>query len=169
MQFENYTDRARGLIQAAQTIALRENHQQFTPEHLLKALLDDQEGLAANLIRAAGGKPEVALQRTDEALAKLPQVEGGGQIYMAPPTAKVFAAAEEVGKKAGDKFVTAERLLTALAIEQSAGTSAILKEGGRYCCKAQRCHQRYSQRSHGGHGVSGAGIRCAETLRPRPH
>ncbi len=131
MQFENYTDRARGLIQAAQTIALRENHQQFTPEHLLKALLDDQEGLAANLIRAAGGKPEVALQLTDEALAKLPQVEGGnGQIYMAAPTAKVFAAAEEIGKKAGDKFVTAERLLTALAVETQAGTAEILKKAG---------------------------------------
>ncbi|MBL4620430.1 MAG: ATP-dependent chaperone ClpB [Marinicaulis sp.] len=131
MQFEHYTDRARGLIQAAQTIALRDSHQQFTPEHLLKALLDDQEGLAANLMRAAGGKPEVALQRTDEALAKLPQVEGGGgQIYMAAPMAKVFATAEEVGKKAGDKFVTAERLLMALVIETQAGTSKILKEAG---------------------------------------
>ena len=131
MQFENYTDRARGLIQAAQTIALRENHQQFTPEHILKALLDDQEGLAANLIRAAGGKPEIALQLTDEALAKLPQVEGGGgQIYLAPPTAKVLAAAEEIGKKAGDKFVTAERLLTSLAVEASAGTANILKQAG---------------------------------------
>ena len=131
MQFENYTDRARGLIQAAQTIALRENHQQFTPEHLLKALLDDQEGLAANLIRAAGGRPEVALQRTDEALAKLPAVEGGnGQVYLAPALAKVFAAAEEVGKKAGDKFVTAERLLTALAIEKGAASAKILQEAG---------------------------------------
>jgi ATP-dependent Clp protease ATP-binding subunit ClpB len=131
MQFENYTDRARGLIQAAQTIALRDNHQQFTPEHVLKALLDDQEGLAANLIRAAGGKSEVALQLTDEALSKLPQVEGGGgQIYMAAPTAKVFATAEEIGKKAGDKFVTAERLLMALAVEAGAGTSKILKEAG---------------------------------------
>ncbi len=131
MQFENYTDRARGLIQAAQTIALRENHQQFTPEHVLKALLDDQEGLAANLIRAAGGKPEVALQLTDEALGKLPQVEGGsGQIYMAAPTAKVFGAAEEIGKKAGDKFVTAERLLTALAVEAQAGTADIFKKAG---------------------------------------
>ncbi len=131
MQFENYTDRARGLIQAAQTIALRENHQQFTPEHILKALLDDQEGLAANLIRAAGGKPEVALQLTDEALGKLPAVEGGnGQIYMAAPTAKVLAAAEEIGKKAGDKFVTAERLLTALAVETQAGTAKILKQAG---------------------------------------
>ncbi|WP_411817671.1 ATP-dependent chaperone ClpB [Hyphococcus sp. DH-69] len=131
MQFENYTDRARGLIQAAQTIALREGHQQFTPEHVLKALLDDQEGLAANLIRAAGGQPETALQLTDEALAKLPKVEGGnGQIYMAAPTAKVFANAEEIGKKAGDKFVTAERLLTALAVEADAQTSKILKQAG---------------------------------------
>ncbi len=131
MQFENYTDRARGLIQAAQTIALRDGHQQFTPEHILKALLDDQEGLAANLIRAAGGQPEKALQLTDEALGKLPKVEGGGgQLYMAPPTAKVFASAEEIGKKAGDKFVTAERLLTALAVEASAGTAKILKDSG---------------------------------------
>ncbi len=131
MQFENYTDRARGLIQAAQTIALRDGHQQFTPEHLLKALLDDQEGLAANLIRAAGGAPQTALQLTDEALAKLPKVEGGtGQIYMAAPTAKVFSTAEEVGKKAGDKFVTAERLLTALAVEAEAGTAKILKQAG---------------------------------------
>ena len=131
MQFENYTDRARGLIQAAQTIAVRENHQQFTPEHLLKALLDDQEGLAANLIRAAGGKPEAALQLTDEALDKLPRVEGGGgQLYIAAPTAKVLAAAEEIGKKAGDKFVTAERLLTALAVEAGAETSKILKQAG---------------------------------------
>ncbi len=131
MQFENYTDRARGLIQAAQTIALRDGHQQFTPEHVLKALLDDQEGLASNLIRAAGGQPDKALQLTDEALGKLPKVEGGnGQIYMAAPTAKVFAAAEEIGKKAGDKFVTAERLLTALAVEASAGTAKILKDSG---------------------------------------
>jgi ATP-dependent Clp protease ATP-binding subunit ClpB len=131
MQLENYTDRARGLVQAAQTIALRENHQQFTPEHVLKALLDDQEGLASNLIRAAGGQPDKALQLTDEALSKLPQVQGGnGQIYMAGPTAKVFATAEDIGKKAGDKFVTAERLLTALAIEASAGTAKILKDSG---------------------------------------
>jgi len=131
MQLENYTDRARGLIQAAQTIALREGHQQFTPEHVLKALLDDQEGLAANLIRAAGGAPEKALQLTNEALAKLPKVQGGnGQIYMAAPTAKIFAAAEEIGKKAGDKYVTAERLLTALAVEADAATARILKDSG---------------------------------------
>ncbi|MEQ8934627.1 MAG: Clp protease N-terminal domain-containing protein, partial [Amphiplicatus sp.] len=117
MQFENYTDRARGFIQSAQSIALRDRHQQFTPEHLLKALLDDREGLAANLIRAAGGKPEQALAGVETALGKLPKVEGGnGQIYMAPATARVFATAEDVAKKAKDQFVSAERLLTALAL-----------------------------------------------------
>ncbi|MBI1366360.1 MAG: ATP-dependent chaperone ClpB [Alphaproteobacteria bacterium] len=131
MQFENYTDRAKGFIQAAQGIALRENHQQFTPEHVLKALLDDSEGLAANLIRAAGGKPEKAFQDVEAALEKMPRVEGGsGQLYMAPATAKVFASAEELARKAKDKFVTAERLLTALAVEASATSSKILKDAG---------------------------------------
>ncbi|MEM9015074.1 MAG: ATP-dependent chaperone ClpB [Pseudomonadota bacterium] len=131
MQLENYSDRARGLVQAAQTIALRDNHQQLTPEHLLKALLDDSEGLAANLIRAAGGRPDDALTDTEAALAKLPKVEGGsGQIYMAAPMAKVFAAAEEIAKKSGDQFVTAERLLTALAVETQADTARILENAG---------------------------------------
>ena len=131
MQFENYTDRTRGFIQAAQGIAMREGHQQFTPEHLLKALLDDSEGLAANLIRAAGGRPEAALDGVENALKKMPKVQGGnGQLYMAPATAKVFGAAEDAAKKAKDAFVSAERLLTALAIEPDAGTSKILKDAG---------------------------------------
>ncbi len=121
MQFENFTDRARGLIQAAQTIVLRESHQQLTPLHLLKALLDDSEGLASNLIRHAGGDPAVALQLADERLTKLPQVDGeGAQIYIAQNTGRVFARAEEIAKKAGDTFVTAERLLVALAMEGEA-------------------------------------------------
>ena len=121
MQFENFTDRARGLIQAAQTIAVRESHQHITPHHLLKALLDDSEGLAANLMRKAGGDPAVALELSDQALAKLPSVEGeGAQIYVAQDTAKVLARAEEIAKKAGDSFVTAERLLVALGMEGSA-------------------------------------------------
>ncbi|MEM6648937.1 MAG: ATP-dependent chaperone ClpB [Pseudomonadota bacterium] len=121
MNFENYTDRAKGMVQAAQTIAVRENHQHITPHHLLKALLDDGEGLAANLIRASGGQPDRALELTDMALSKLPQVEGSNtQVYMAQPTAKVFARAEEVAKKAGDSYVTAERLLVALALEGEA-------------------------------------------------
>jgi ATP-dependent Clp protease ATP-binding subunit ClpB len=131
MQFENYTDRAKAFVQAAQSIALRESHQQFLPEHLLKALLDDREGLAANLIRSAGGRPEQALSAAEAALAKIPKVGGGGGgIYLAPATAKVFAGAEELAKKANDQFVSAERLLTALAIEPDAATSKILRDAG---------------------------------------
>ncbi|MEZ5914874.1 MAG: ATP-dependent chaperone ClpB [Parvularculaceae bacterium] len=131
MQFENYTDRARGLIQAAQGIALRDGHQQFTPEHLLKALLDDQEGLAANLLRSAGARPEIALAQAEEALKKLPKIEGGGgQIYLAPALARVFASAEEQSRKAGDSFVAAERLLVALALTPDAQASGIIKNAG---------------------------------------
>src|SRR3990167_3204131 len=131
MQFETYTDRARGLIQAAQGIALRDGHQQFTSEHLLKGLLDDQEGLAANLLRSAGAKPEAALAATEAALAKLPKGQGGsGQVYLAPALARVFASAEEQSKKAGDSFVSAERLLVALALTPDAEASKILKAAG---------------------------------------
>ncbi len=132
MNFDNYTDRSKGFIQSAQSLALREGHQQFTSEHLLKVLLDDEEGLAAGLISSAGGQPAIALQKTEEALSKLSKVsgEGAGQIYLTPPLAKVFDQAEKLAKKAGDNFVTVERLLTALAIEPSAGSSKILKESG---------------------------------------
>ncbi|MEL7486687.1 MAG: ATP-dependent chaperone ClpB [Pseudomonadota bacterium] len=131
MQFETYTDRARGMIQAAQGIALRDGHQQFTPEHILKALLDDEEGLAANLARAAGGDPKRAIDGAEAALAKLPKVEGGaGQLYMAPATAKVFASAEEQAKKANDSFVSAERLFSALVIVANTDAAKILEEAG---------------------------------------
>ncbi len=131
MQFENYTDRVRGFIQSAQGVALREKHQQLTPEHLLKVLLEDREGLAANLIRAAGGRPEDALDATERALSKTPKVEGGnGQLYLSPAIARVFASAEDLAKKAKDSFVAAERVLMALAMEPDAGTSKILKDAG---------------------------------------
>lgn len=121
MNFENYTDRAKGMVQAAQTIAVRENHQHITPDHLLKALLDDSEGLAANLIRAAGGDPAIALQGAQTALGKLAKVQGdGAQIYMAQPTARILTQAGDIAKKAGDSFVTAERLLVALSLEGDA-------------------------------------------------
>ena len=93
MDFEKYTERARGFVQAAQNLALREGHQQFTPEHVLKVLLDDEEGLASGLIRKAGGRPEEALAATAQALAKMPKVSGGGsgQLYMAAGTARASA------------------------------------------------------------------------------
>ena len=132
MDLEKYTDRSRGFVQSAQGLALRSGHQRFTPEHLLKVLLDDSEGLAANLIRAAGGRPELALQAVEAALQKMPKVEGSGagQIYLAPETARVFEQAEQVAKKAGDSYVTAERLLLALAVEQGTDAAKTLKDAG---------------------------------------
>ena len=131
MDFENYTERSRGFVQAAQTIALRENHQQFVPEHLLKALLDDREGLSANLIRAAGGDPARALNATDLALGKLPRVQGGqGQVYLGPETARVLDSAGKLAEKAGDSFVTVERLLLALAMAAGSKTAELLKDSG---------------------------------------
>jgi ATP-dependent Clp protease ATP-binding subunit ClpB len=124
MDFEKYTERSKGFVQAAQMLALREGHQRFTPEHLLKVLLDDKEGLASNLIRAAGGDPARAATSVGVALAKLPKVEGAGsgQLYMDPATARLFDQVEQIAEKAGDSFVTAERMLLALAM--AAGTPA---------------------------------------------
>jgi len=132
MNFEKFTDRAKGFLQAAQGIALRENHQRLTPEHLLKALLDDDEGMAAGLIARAGGDTESARRRTEEALEKLPKVSGdaAGQIYMAPELARVFDTAEKAAEKAGDSYVTVERLLLALTIEKGANTATILADSG---------------------------------------
>ncbi|NVJ99375.1 MAG: ATP-dependent chaperone ClpB [Alphaproteobacteria bacterium] len=132
MNIENYTDRTRGFIQSAQGLALREGHQRFTPEHLLKVFLDDKEGLAANLIRAAGGKPEQALQGVEDALDKLPKVEGSGagQLHLDPLTAQLFAKAEEVAEKAGDKYVTAERMLLAFLLTPKCEAGKILMQAG---------------------------------------
>ena len=132
MNFEKYTDRSRGFVQAAQSLAQREGHQQFSPEHLLKVLLDDPEGLAAGLIDRAGGDSRAALSAVEAALAKRPKVSGGGagQIYLDPALARVFDAAEKAGEKAGDSYVTAERLLLALAIEKGTEAAKILKDAG---------------------------------------
>jgi ATP-dependent Clp protease ATP-binding subunit ClpB len=129
MDIEKYTDRAKGLIQAAQTIALRDGNQQFTPEHVLKALLDDPDGLASNLIRAAGGEPEAAKAAVEAALGKLPKVEGGGQLYLAPETARLFDSAEKIADKAGDHYVTAERLLLALLLGTGPAADALSRAG----------------------------------------
>src|ERR1700759_359859 len=132
MDIEKYTDRARGFIQSAQSLALREGHQQFAPEHLLKVLLDDPEGLAAGLIDRSGGHSRQALQAVEAALAKRPKISGGGagQIYLDPALARVFAVAEKAGQKAGDSFVTVERLLLALALEKDTEAGKILKAAG---------------------------------------
>ncbi|MDF1775698.1 MAG: ATP-dependent chaperone ClpB [Rhizobiaceae bacterium] len=131
MNMEKYSERVRGFLQSAQTYALAEGHQQFTAEHMLKVLLDDPEGMAASLIERAGGRAADARLGVNAALGKMPKVTGGnGQIYLAQPLAKVFSTAEEIAKKAGDSFVTVERLLLALTIEKSADTAKILEKAG---------------------------------------
>lgn len=131
MEFEKYTERSRGFIQASQGLALRGKHQQITPEHLLKVLLDDNEGLAAKLIGAAGGNPGRALDDVEAALAKLPKVEGGGaESYLGGELARMLEQAEELAKKAGDSFVSAEQLLLALALSgESPAAKAIANAG----------------------------------------
>jgi ATP-dependent Clp protease ATP-binding subunit ClpB len=132
MNFEKLTDRSKGFFQSAQSLALREGHQRLTPEHLLKVLLDDSEGLAAGLIARSGGRPEDALARVEQALAKMTKVSGtgAGQLYIAPQLAKVLDQAEKIAEKAGDSYVTVERLLLALAMEKDAETAKILADAG---------------------------------------
>jgi len=130
MNLEKFTERARGFLQAAQTIAAREDHQRLTPEHLLKALMDDGEGLAANLIGRAGGNAGAVAQAADIAVGKLPKVTGGnGQMSMDQTLAKVLAEAENVAKKAKDSFVPVERVLMALALVKSAAKDALAAGG----------------------------------------
>ena len=132
MNIEKYTERARGFVQSAQTLAMREDHQQLTPEHILKVLLDDEQGLAAGLIDRAGGRSRDALAKTELALAKLPKVQGSGagQVYLAPATARLFDNAEQIAQKAGNSYVTVERLLLALALEKGGEAARILAEAG---------------------------------------
>jgi len=132
MNIENYTERSKGVVQAAQSLALKDNHQRFLPEHLLSALINDEDGFAAGLIQAAGGDPGKAAQDVERALASQPKVagSGAGQLYLAAETAKIFASAEDLSKKAGDKFVAVEYLLLALAVEAGTEASKILKAAG---------------------------------------
>ncbi|HTC07305.1 MAG TPA: ATP-dependent chaperone ClpB [Acetobacteraceae bacterium] len=134
MDIEKFTERSRGFLQAAQTIAIREFHQRITPEHLLKALLDDEEGAASGLIKAAGGNPQAAKQAVDAEIAKQPKVQGqgAGQPQITPDLVRLLDAAQQVATKAGDEYVAQDRLLVAIAasdtpaarVLKSAGTSA---------------------------------------------
>ena len=131
MNIEKFTERTRGFLQAAQTIAMREYHQRITPEHLIKALLDDEEGAAAGLLRAAGADPKAAQTAVNAEVARNPRVEGGGagQPQVTPDLVRVLDAAERDATKAGDAFVAQDRLLLALAAADGAGARALRQAG----------------------------------------
>jgi ATP-dependent Clp protease ATP-binding subunit ClpB len=130
MNFEKYTERSKGFVHAAEMLAMRRSHQQLTPLHLLAALLEDKDGLAANLITAAGGDAAKARKGVDAELARIPRVEGSGagQVYVAPDAVRLFDQAEQIAQKAGDSFVTAERLLLALTLAKGTAAARILAE-----------------------------------------
>ena len=133
MDFEKLTDRAKGFLQAAQTIAVREHHQRIAPAHLLKALLDDEQGMAAGLIQAAGGDAKAAQRETDALVAKVPAVTGSGATS-APAldgdTMRVLDQAEQIAKKAGDSYVTVERILLAFALAKGTDVGNALQRAG---------------------------------------
>ena len=131
MDLEKYTERSKGFVQSAQNLALRSGHQRLAPEHLAKVLLEDKEGLCANLIRAAGGDPKIVLAAVDAELNKQPKVEGSGagQVYLGPELARIFDQAEKIAEKAGDSYVTVERLLLALAMASDTPSGKALAAG----------------------------------------
>src|ERR1700759_5763877 len=133
MDLEKFTDRAKGFLQSAQTIAIRMNHQRISPEHLLKALLEDEQGMASGLIAKAGGSAPVALRDTDAALAKIPQVSGAGA--STPPGLdndlfRLLDQAEQIAKKAGDSYVTVERLLLACVLCRATAAGKVRAAAG---------------------------------------
>src|SRR6202162_4090990 len=132
MDIEKFTERARGFLQAAQTIAIRDFHQQITPQHLLKALLDDEEGAAAGLIKTAGGDPRAALAAVGTELARLPKVQasGAGQPQITPDLVRLLDAAQQAVTKAGDQFVAQDRLLVAIAASDTPAARALPDAGG---------------------------------------
>ena len=133
MNLEKFTDRAKGFLQSAQTVAIRMNHQRIAPEHILKALLEDEQGMASGLIQAAGGDPKRALGETDLALAKIPAVSGGGAQQtpgLDNDAVRVLDQAEQIAQRAGDSFVTVERLLVALALSLNTAAGKALQAAG---------------------------------------
>ena len=150
MNIEKYTERARGFIQSAQSLAVRDGHQQFSPLHVLKVLLDDSEGLAGGLIDRAGGNSRAILKATEDALNKLPKVSGSGagQVYLAPELARAFDAAEKAAEKAGDSFVTVERLLLGLTLEKGSEAAHHPEQGRRHAAEPERGDRGAAQGPH---------------------
>ena len=157
MNFEKFSERARGFVQAAQTIAMRESHQRFMPEHLLKALLDDDQGLAANLIKAAGGDPVLVRAANDAALAKLPKVEGGDQLYIDTPDRQGAGRGGE-DREAGGRQLRHRRADADGARDRQVGGERRAESRGRDAERAEHGDQRYPQRADGGQRQRGAGL-----------
>jgi ATP-dependent Clp protease ATP-binding subunit ClpB len=133
MNLEKFTDRAKGFLQSAQTVAIRMSHQQIAPEHLLKALLEDEQGMAAGLIQAAGGDARRAVSETDTALARIPAVSGSGAQStpgLNNDAVRVLDQAEQIAQKAGDSYVTVERLLVALSLSLNTPAGKALAAAG---------------------------------------
>jgi ATP-dependent Clp protease ATP-binding subunit ClpB len=133
MNLEKFTDRSKGFLQSAQTVAIRMSHQRISPEHLLKALLEDEQGMATGLIKASGGDPAIALKATDAALARVPSVSGSGAQQtpgLDNDLARVLDQAEQVAQKAGDSYVTVERMLLALVLSSTTAAGKALAEAG---------------------------------------
>ena len=132
MNLERYTERARGFMQSAQTYAIGQGHQAFLPEHILKVLMDDKEGMASGLIDRSGGQSAQVRLLLEDHLKSIPSVSGAGagQLYLSPDMAKLFEKAEEVAKKAGDSYVTVERLLLAIALLTDSQAGKILNKAG---------------------------------------
>ncbi len=142
MNQQKYSERSQGFVQAAQTMAAGRGHQYLQPEHMLKVLLEDAEGLASKLIRDAGGDPRMALQEINAALEKIAKVEGGGGMYASQELTKIFAIAEETAQKSGDSFVTAETILLAMAIVENTAAQKSLKLAGVDAVKLNKAIQK---------------------------
>jgi hypothetical protein len=151
MNFEKLTDRARGFLQAAQTIAVREHQQRIAPAHLLKALLDDEQGMAAGLINAAGGDATTAQREADALVAKIPAVTGSGATQapaMDGDTIRILDQAEQVAKKSGDSYVTVERILLAMALAKNSDVGAARQRAAHVRILRQRHRQQDALDGH---------------------
>jgi ATP-dependent Clp protease ATP-binding subunit ClpB len=164
MDIEKFSDRSKGFLQSAQMLAQRSNHQQFTPEHLLKVLIEDEEGLAVNLIATSGGNPQLILPALEAALEKLPQVEGDGanSVYLSNENARLLDSAHQIADKAGDSFVTVERLLQAFTMAKGTDSADILNKAG---LTPQALNEAINQLRHGRTADSATAENAYEALK----
>ena len=148
MDLDKFTERARGFVQASQTIAMREGHQRLEPTHILKALMDDDQGLAGNLITRAGGAPDRVVEALNAAMGRIPKVSGdASQIYMDGQTARILDEAGKIATRAGDSFVPVERILMALCMVKSKAREAL--EAG--AVSAQKLNEAINDIRKGAH------------------